>query len=84
MNPNKHDSSRYFCYSGWIYVYIRMHQVVCFQQIKIVFQINESLCFKFIFQVPRVFVNGEFIGGGTDVKKMKENGKLSILLNACR
>lgn len=27
--------------------------------------------------VPRVFVKGEFIGGGTDVKKMYENGELA-------
>ncbi|XP_058808791.1 uncharacterized protein LOC131674253 isoform X2 [Phymastichus coffea] len=27
--------------------------------------------------VPRVFVKGEFIGGGTDVKKMYETGKLA-------
>ncbi|XP_011301537.1 glutaredoxin-C4 isoform X2 [Fopius arisanus] len=27
--------------------------------------------------VPRVFVNGEFIGGGTDVKKMYETGELA-------
>lgn len=26
--------------------------------------------------VPRVFVNGEFLGGGSDVKAMYENGKL--------
>ncbi|XP_055371918.1 uncharacterized protein LOC129605919 [Condylostylus longicornis] len=30
--------------------------------------------------VPRVFVNGQFIGGGTDVKKMYENGSLKNLL----
>ncbi|XP_015120831.1 glutaredoxin-C4 isoform X2 [Diachasma alloeum] len=27
--------------------------------------------------VPRVFVKGEFIGGGTDVKKMLETGELA-------
>ncbi|XP_008560297.1 uncharacterized protein LOC103580356 isoform X1 [Microplitis demolitor] len=27
--------------------------------------------------VPRVFVKGEFIGGGTDVKKAFENGELA-------
>lgn len=27
--------------------------------------------------VPRVFVNGECLGGGTDVKKMFENGELA-------
>lgn len=30
--------------------------------------------------VPRVFVNGNFIGGGTDVKKLYENGKLAEML----
>lgn len=31
-------------------------------------------------QVPRVFVNGNFIGGGTDVKKLNETGELKKLL----
>lgn len=30
--------------------------------------------------VPKVFVNGNFIGGGTDVKKMYENGELQKVL----
>ncbi|CAO1360350.1 unnamed protein product [Diamesa hyperborea] len=30
--------------------------------------------------VPRVFVDGKFIGGGTDVKKMYEDGSLATLL----
>ncbi|XP_055694034.1 uncharacterized protein LOC129796265 isoform X2 [Lutzomyia longipalpis] len=30
--------------------------------------------------VPRVFVNGQFIGGGTDVKKMYNDGSLERLL----
>ncbi|KAL5292802.1 GLRX2 family protein [Megaselia abdita] len=30
--------------------------------------------------VPRVFVDGNFIGGGTDVKQMYDNGKLKSLL----
>jgi len=30
--------------------------------------------------VPRVFVNGNFIGGGTDVKKLNESGQLKKLL----
>lgn len=33
-----------------------------------------------VFQVPRVFVNGQFIGGGTDVKKLGETGELAKLL----
>ncbi|CAG9797057.1 unnamed protein product [Chironomus riparius] len=30
--------------------------------------------------VPRVFVDGKFIGGGTDVKKLYENGQLAKML----
>lgn len=30
--------------------------------------------------VPRVFVNGKFIGGGTDVKKLYESGELNKLV----
>ncbi|KAJ6645201.1 Glutaredoxin-C4 [Pseudolycoriella hygida] len=30
--------------------------------------------------VPRVFVDGKFIGGGTDVKKLNETGELQKLL----
>lgn len=30
--------------------------------------------------VPRVFVNGNFIGGGSDVKKLNEEGKLAEML----
>lgn len=29
--------------------------------------------------VPRVFIDGKFIGGGVDVKKLKETGKLNKL-----
>lgn len=32
-------------------------------------------------KVPRVFVNGKFIGGGTDVKKLNETGELKKLLD---
>uniref|UniRef100_A0A1L8DU31 Glutaredoxin-2, mitochondrial n=1 Tax=Nyssomyia neivai TaxID=330878 RepID=A0A1L8DU31_9DIPT len=32
--------------------------------------------------VPRVFVNGQFIGGGTDVKKMYKDGSLQQLLDS--
>ncbi|XP_015516691.1 uncharacterized protein [Neodiprion pinetum] len=31
--------------------------------------------------VPRVFVKGECLGGGTDVKKMFESGELSMKLS---
>ncbi|CAG9798558.1 unnamed protein product [Chironomus riparius] len=31
--------------------------------------------------VPRVFVNGNFIGGGTDVKKLYQSGQLAKMLN---
>jgi glutaredoxin 3 len=30
--------------------------------------------------VPRVFVDGKFIGGGTDVKKLYETGELAKML----
>jgi glutaredoxin 3 len=30
--------------------------------------------------VPRVFVDGVFIGGGSDVRKMSQSGKLQELL----
>lgn len=30
--------------------------------------------------VPRVFLDGNFIGGGTDVKKLYENGQLAKML----
>ena len=30
--------------------------------------------------VPRVFIDGKFIGGGTDVKKLYENGQLAKML----
>lgn len=33
------------------------------------------------FKVPRVFVNGKFIGGGTDVKNLYQTGELKKLLD---
>lgn len=33
-----------------------------------------------VFQVPRVFVNGKFIGGGDDVVRLDKNGELKKLL----
>ncbi|XP_077303025.1 glutaredoxin 1 [Arctopsyche grandis] len=30
--------------------------------------------------VPRVFVNGKFVGGGTDVQRMEKDGSLLALL----
>jgi glutaredoxin 3 len=30
--------------------------------------------------VPRVFIDGKFVGGGTDIKKMYENGELAKML----
>lgn len=32
-------------------------------------------------QVPRVFVNGKFIGGGSDVKSLHDSGELAKLLS---
>lgn len=31
--------------------------------------------------VPRVFVKGQFIGGGTDVQKLAKNGELQKMLS---
>lgn len=31
--------------------------------------------------VPRVFLNGNFIGGGTDVKSLYESGKLQKMID---
>lgn len=42
--------------------------------------INKTIRYPCYFQVPRVFVNGQFIGGGTDVKKLNESGQLKKLL----
>lgn len=30
--------------------------------------------------VPRVFIDGEFIGGGDDVERLANNGKLEVML----
>nr|XP_004226857.1 monothiol glutaredoxin-S6-like [Ciona intestinalis] len=32
--------------------------------------------------VPQVFINGQSIGGGTETKKLHENGKLLELINS--
>lgn len=34
--------------------------------------------------VPRVFVNGEFVGGGSETETLYENGELIKLVNKCR
>lgn len=31
--------------------------------------------------VPKVFIDGVFIGGGTDVKKLYESGELAKMVN---
>ena len=33
-----------------------------------------------IFQVPRVFIDGKFVGGGDDVKQLQASGKLKPML----
>ncbi|PSC75401.1 CPYC type [Micractinium conductrix] len=33
--------------------------------------------------VPRVFVNGKFIGGGDDTEALARNGKLEVMLKDC-
>ncbi|XP_058615860.1 glutaredoxin 2 isoform X6 [Onychostoma macrolepis] len=34
--------------------------------------------------VPRVFINGQCIGGGTDTKQLHQQGKLLPLIEQCR
>ena len=36
---------------------------------------------KISFKVPRVFIHGEFVGGGTEVKQLQDEGKLSVMVN---
>ncbi|KAG5676844.1 hypothetical protein PVAND_006651 [Polypedilum vanderplanki] len=31
--------------------------------------------------VPRVFIDGKFVGGGTDIKKLYESGELANMLS---
>ncbi|XP_046841594.1 glutaredoxin-like [Xenia sp. Carnegie-2017] len=33
--------------------------------------------------VPRVFINGKFVGGGSEVEAMQEKGELVPLLKSC-
>ena len=35
------------------------------------------------YKVPRVFIGGNFVGGGDDTARLDENGKLKILLQEC-
>ncbi len=35
------------------------------------------------FKVPRVFINGNFVGGGDDTVNLDTNGKLKTLLEDC-
>lgn len=37
----------------------------------------------FIQQVPRIFVNGTFIGGATDTHRLHKEGKLLPLVHQC-
>ena len=32
-------------------------------------------------KVPRVFIHGNFIGGGTEVQQLQKNGKLAEIVN---
>ncbi|NXG71733.1 GLRX2 protein, partial [Baryphthengus martii] len=34
--------------------------------------------------VPRVFVNGTFVGGATDIQRLHEEGKLFSLVHQCQ
>ena len=38
----------------------------------------------FLFQVPCVFINGEFVGGGTETKTLQKDGKLLGLISECK
>lgn len=37
----------------------------------------------FIQQVPRIFINGAFIGGATDTHRLHKEGKLLPLVHQC-
>lgn len=37
----------------------------------------------FIQQVPRIFINGTFIGGATDTHRLHKEGKLLPLVHQC-
>lgn len=41
-------------------------------------------CEHWLFQVPRVFINGQCIGGGSDTKQLHQQGKLLPLIEQCR
>ena len=38
----------------------------------------------YVFQVPRVFINGKSIGGNSDVKKLYDNGQLEQMVKDCQ
>lgn len=53
-----------------------------FESIEVMRAIFKIILIMQFFQVPRVFVNGQFIGGGTDVKALYESGDLQKKLEA--
>lgn len=42
-----------------------------------------TLCHHLCIQVPRVFINGNCIGGGSDTKQLHQQGKLVPLIEQC-
>lgn len=48
-------------------------------------QISSSVSSNFFFfQVPRVFVGGKCIGGGTETKQLHKEGKLLDMVKRCQ
>ena len=37
----------------------------------------------FICQVPRVFINAKFVGGGSEIEALQQKGELRPLLESC-
>ena len=35
-----------------------------------------------VLQVPRVFIGGSFVGGGTEVRELQKDGKLVEMVNS--
>ena len=42
------------------------------------------MCVCIFLQVPIVFVNGKFVGGGTETKALHQEGKLINLIDECK
>lgn len=44
---------------------------------------HSKLFYSLAYQVPRVFINGQCIGGGSDTKELHQQGKLRPLIEQC-